>query len=258
MNCLVSPDFTFYLLTLTFLTQQDCSTNPTATCSCETSACTSVTTTTLASSLPPLVVVTPSTSSMSPITMTRTEIWFPAMTSTSLTVRVPPTQTATSTTIKTTPQTTSTQSISVSTTQVDTSTPTNATAGVATVFNDAQLFDDNLALIGGIAGGAAALLLLVGGLIAFFVVRSRRRGKDEPIKPQTPQADHQSAQNNDINMNDVGGSSHRSNCESVPPDSNYGIVPPQNYAAWSSTTEADFAKSSPPNRTDYEDFTKVH
>lgn len=42
----------------------------------------------------------------------------------------------------------------------------------------AQSPKDNAALIGGIVGGAVALLL-IGALIAFFVVRSRRKHKQQ-------------------------------------------------------------------------------
>jgi len=64
----------------------------------------------------------------------------------------------------------------------------------ATTMPAAQMPEDNSALIGGIVGGALALLL-IGTLIAFCAVRSRQQPKD-------------------------------SNASALPPESNYGRVPP--------------------------------
>jgi hypothetical protein len=122
--------------------------------------------------------------------------------------------------------------------------PTNATAVVVTPSSDAQSSDDNAALIGGIVGGVFALLL-IGGLVAFLVARSRRGEKDHPNSDAALQSVRQSMPSNDVH--DAG----------VARGSDYGalsIGPPQNYDAWSN--KDDYAKPSP-NRTHYEDFTKI-
>jgi hypothetical protein len=124
--------------------------------------------------------------------------------------------------------------------------PTNATAVVVTPFNNAQPSDDNAVLIGGIVGGIVALLL-IGGLIACLVARSRRRLKDHPNNDAALQSVRQSMPNNDVRD---GGTARE----------NYGAVgslgPPQNYDAWSNN-DNNYGKPSA-NRTDYEDFTKIH
>jgi hypothetical protein len=117
---------------------------------------------------------------------------------------------------------------------------TNATAGVATPSTEAS--NDNAALIGGIVGGVVALLL-IGGLIAFLVARSRRREKDHPNNDAALHSVRQSMPSNDARAreNDYGAIS---------------LGPPQNYDAWS-TKDDNYGKPST-NRTDYEDFTKIH
>jgi uncharacterized membrane protein len=62
---------------------------------------------------------------------------------------------------------------------------------------DAQPFEDNAALIGGIVGGVVALLV-VGGLIAYLVARSRRRGKGESNSNAALQSVRQGASSNDM------------------------------------------------------------
>jgi hypothetical protein len=121
----------------------------------------------------------------------------------------------------------------------------NATAVVAIPSTDAgDSLSDNAPLIGGIVGGVVALLL-IGGLIAFLVARSRRRAKDHPNNDAALQSVRQSMTNNDV--------------RDAARESDYGALslgPPQNYDAWS-TKDENYGKSSP-NRTDYEDFTKIH
>jgi hypothetical protein len=119
----------------------------------------------------------------------------------------------------------------------------NATAVVAIPSTGAgDSLGDNAALIGGIVGGVVALLL-IGGLIAFLVARSRRRAKDHPNNDAALQSVRQSMPSNDVRAR----------------ESDYGALilgPPQNYDAWSNKDE-NYGKPST-NRTDYEDFTKIH
>jgi hypothetical protein len=117
-------------------------------------------------------------------------------------------------------------------------------------------------VVGGIVAGVVALVLVVaGGLIAFLVARSRG-GKDEANNDAALQS-RQSLPS----VGDAGAASHdsrsrSSNYEALalsPHESNYGVVgvaPPQNYDAWSDKLGDNFSPS--PDRTDYEDFTKVH
>jgi hypothetical protein len=122
---------------------------------------------------------------------------------------------------------------------------TNATAGVVTPSIDAELLDDNAALIGGVVGGVVALLLL-GGLIACaFVVACRRRGNGAPIRNNDAalQSVRESVTKND--MRDALTVSHRSDYDALtlsPPTSNYGMI---------SVKEDTYATLST-NRTEYE------
>jgi hypothetical protein len=115
---------------------------------------------------------------------------------------------------------------------------TNGAASVATPSTD-SIGDGDTPLIGGIVGGIVALLL-IGGLIAFLVARSRRRAKDHP--------------NNDAALQSV-----RQSMPSNARESDYSAIslgPPQKYDSWS-TKDENYGKPSA-NRTDYEDFTKIH
>lgn len=121
------------------------------------------------------------------------------------------------------------------------------------MLNDAQPFER--ALVGGMVGTIIALIL-VGGLIAFIMSRKRRRGNAEP-NSDAPQSAPQSMPSNGVHE------AHRNNnyidLPLGPPENNYGEVqigPPQNYDEWS--TKGENYGKPPPNRTDYEDFTKVH
>jgi hypothetical protein len=154
-------------------------------------------------------------------------------------------------------QISSTRTISASVTQAETSTPTNGTAGVATASTSAHLSEVNAALIGGIVGGIVALIL-VGGLIVFLVARSRRRrGNGEPNGDAALQSvGGQSAPTNGVH--DAGVALQRKTSESLSssrPDSNYGVIPSQQYDAW---TKLDNFATPSPQGTDYEDFTKIH
>jgi hypothetical protein len=91
---------------------------------------------------------------------------------------------------------------------------------------DAQPFEDNAALIGGIVGGVVALLV-VGGLIAYLVARSRRRGKGESNSNAALQSVRQGASSND--MRDA--ESYRSDYGALslsPPESSYDVIGVQN------------------------------
>jgi hypothetical protein len=126
--------------------------------------------------------------------------------------------------------------------------------------SDIEAPDDNAALIGGIVGGAVALLL-IGGLIAFFVARSRRSAKDEPNNNGAALQPVRQSDMHDAGAR-AGATSRHSNYDSFAlsaPENDYGNGDiDQNYDAWS-TKENNYAKPKPSaNRTDYEDFTKVH
>jgi hypothetical protein len=108
---------------------------------------------------------------------------------------------------------------------------------------NAESSDDNAALIGGIVGGVV-VLLLVGGLIAFLVARSRRGDKDHPNNDAALQSVRQGIPSNDVR--DARGNDYRA----------LSLGPPQNYDSWSNN-DNNYGKPSP-NRTDYEDFAKIH
>jgi hypothetical protein len=132
--------------------------------------------------------------------------------------------------------------------------PTNATAVDAIPSTDVDPFEDNIALIGGIAGGVVALLL-VGGLIAAVVVvaRKRRGGKGEPNAGLQSIRQH--------NAGDSGAVSHRSNYAAVAMtthENEYGVVPENNYENGVVPHANNFNTSTSASEYDHGNVTKFN